>query len=176
METVTSVTSCDASHPLLLLPPAFLMVTTTNGSTTFEGDFIPFVVSDPSDDKPGPSRRRRTDRTNERERETEKDTTGQQLSERQAVSNSDLNDAPTSDRVKEKAKMSGSEREWDRGKEDVADDKYDRRNGQRRNHKRKYEEYDDGYSNQKQRVEIGSKKCPWVADLNLNRCTNVAEM
>ena len=152
----------------------------TNGSTAFEEDFIPFVFSDPSDDKPGPSRRRRTDRTNERERETEKnsdgdDITGRQLSERQAISNSDLNEVPTSG-VKGKSKMPVSEREWDREKEAVADDKYDRRNGHGRNRKRKYEEYDDGHSNQKQRMEVGSRKCPWVADLDLNRCTNVAEM
>lgn len=144
----------------------------------FEEDFIPFVVSDTSDDKPGPSRRRRTDRTNERERETSDrdDTTGPHLSEQQEVSNGDLNEAPTSDRVKEESKIPVSKREWDRGKEDVTDDKYDRRNGHGRNRKRKYEEYDDGYSNQKQRVEVGSRKCPWVADLDLNRCTNVAEM
>ena len=155
----------------------------TNGSTTFEEeeDFIPFVISDPSDEKPSPSRRRRTDRTNERERETEKssdrdDTAGRQPSERQAISNSDLNDVPTSDRVKGKSKMPLSEREWDRGKEAAADDKHDRRNGHGRSRKRKYEEYDDRYSNQKQRVEVGSRKCPWVADLDLYRCTNVAEM
>ena len=163
------------------------MVTTslnidTNGSTTFGEDFIPFVISDPSDDdlKPGPSRRRRTNRENEREHETEKktdrdDTTSRQLSERQANSNSDLSQVPTSDRVNGKSKMPVSEREWDRGK-DAADDKNDRRNGHGRSRKRKYEEYDDGYSNQKQRVEVGSRKCPWVADLDLNRCTNVAEM
>lgn len=163
------------------------MVTTsvnivTNGSTTFGEDFIPFVVSDLSDDKSGPSRRRRTDRTNERKHETDKkldrdDTTGQrQISERQTILKSDLNEVPTSDRVKEKSNMPVSEREWDRGKEAAADDKYDRRNGHGRNRKRKYEEYDDGYSNKKQRVEVGSRKCPWVADLDLNHCTNVAEM
>jgi hypothetical protein len=148
--------------------PDFLFLVTTssnivaNGSTTFGEDFIPFVVADPSDDKPGPSRRRRTDRTNESECETDKnfnrdDTTGPlQISERQATSNSDLNEVPTSDRVKEKSKMPVSEREWDRGKGAVADDdKYDRRNGHDRNRKRKYEEYDDGYSNRKQRVEVG---------------------
>jgi hypothetical protein len=69
-------------------------------------------------DKPGPSRRRRTDQTNDRERETEKkldrnDTTGQQRSERQAISNSDLNEVSTSDRVKGKSKMPVSEQEWD---------------------------------------------------------------
>lgn len=154
----------------------------TNGSTTFEEgeDFIPFAVLDPSDDKPGPSRRRRADRTNERERETEKnsdrdDATGR---ERQAISNRELNEVPTSDHVEGKSKMPVSEREWDRGKEVVADDKYDRRNGHGgRNRKRKHEEHDDGYSNQRQRVDVlGSRKCPWVADLDLYRCTNVAEM
>ena len=148
------------------------MVTTSsnivaNGSTTFGEDFIPFVVADSSDDKPGPSRRRTTDRTNEGERETDKNFNRGDTSGR-------LNEVPTSDRVKEKSKM--LEREWDRGKEAVADDKYDRRNGHERNRKRKYEECDDGYSNQKQRVEVGSRKCPWVTDLDLNRCTNVAEM
>ena len=162
------------------------MVTTsltivTNGSTTFGEDFVPFITSDPSDDKPGPSRRRKTDRTNERGRETEEnsdreDTTCLQVSERQAISNSDLSQVPSSDRVNGKSKMPVSEREWDRGKDAVADDKYDRRNGHGRSRKRKYEEYDDRHSNQKQRVEVGSRKCPWVADLDLNRCTNVAEM
>jgi hypothetical protein len=55
---------------------------------------------------------------NDRERETEKkldrnDTTGRQRSERQAISNSDLNEVSTSDRVKGKSKMPVSEREWD---------------------------------------------------------------
>lgn len=173
-----------SNPPFLCFHQPFLMVTTSsnidaNVSTTFGEDFIPFVVEDPSDDKPGPSKRRRTD---EGERETDEnvnrdDTTGRlQTSERQAASNGDLNEVPTSDRVKEKSRMPASEREWDRGKEPVADDKYDRRNGHDRNRKRKYEENDDGYSNRRQRVEVGSRKCPWVADLDLNRCTNVAEM
>jgi hypothetical protein len=146
-----------------------------NGSTTFKEDFIPFVISDPSDDKPGPSRRRRTDRTNERERENsdQNDTTGRQRSERQAISNSDLNEVPTLDRIKVKSKKPVSEREWDRGKEAVADD---RGNGNGKKRKRKHEKFDDEYSNEKQRVEVGSRKCPWVAGLELNRCTNVAEM
>lgn len=107
---------------------------TTNGSTTFEEgeDFIPFVISDPSDDEPGPSRRR-TDKTNERYREN-RDATA------------------------------------------AAEDRHDGKNGHRRDRKRKYEEYDDEYSNQKQRAEVGSRKCPWVAGLELNRCLNVAEM
>jgi len=141
--------------------------------STFGEDFIPFDISD----DPGPSKRRRTDRTNERERETERNSDRDDTTEQQAISNGDLNQVPTSDRVKGKSKMPASEREWDRGKEDaVADDKYDRRNGNGRGRKRKYEEYDDDHSNQKQRVEVGSRKCPWVADLDLDRCTNVAEM
>jgi hypothetical protein len=44
-----------------------------------------------------------------------------QLSERRAISNSDLNEVPTSDRVKGKSKMPVSEREWDRRKEAVAE-------------------------------------------------------
>jgi len=44
----------------------------------------------------------------------------------------------------------------------------DRRNGNGKKRKRKHEKFDDGYSNQKQRVEVGSRKCPWVADLDLN--------
>lgn len=157
----------------------------TNGSTTFEEgeDFVPFVISDPSDDEPGPSRR--TDRTNERQRETRKkydrnDMTDRQLSERQVMSNSDLaNEVPTSDHVKGKSKMPRSEREWDQGKEDatLADDVgYDKRNGRWRDRKRKYDEYDDGYSDRKRRVEVGSRKCPWVNHLNSNSCSNVAEM
>ena len=157
----------------------------TNGSTTFEEgeDFIPFVISGSSDDdEPGPSRRRRrTDRTSERRREAEKtsdrdDTNGRQLSERQAMSNGDFNDVPTSDRVKGKSKMSESEREWDRGKEVADVDKHDRRNGNGRDRKRKYDEHDDRYSNHKPRVEVGLRKCPWVAHLDLDHCSNVAEM
>lgn len=152
----------------------------TNGSTTFGEDFIPFVISDPSDDEPGRRRRRRgTDRTNERQRESEKksdrdgdDTTVRQFSERQAMSKSDQ--VPTSDHAKGKSQMAGSEREWDRGKDTAARD--DKRNGHGRDRKRKYDEYDDGYSNHKQRVEVGSRKCPWVTHLDLNRCSNVAEM
>ena len=139
----------------------------TNGSATFEEgeDFIPFAISDLSDDEPGPSRRRRTERSDER---------GRGLSERQATSN-DLNEVPTPESVERKSKIPGSEREWDRGKEAVTDDKYGR-NGHRRDHKRKYDEYDKGYSKQRQRLEVGSRKCPWVANLDLNRCLNVAEM
>jgi hypothetical protein len=149
----------------------------TNGSTTFGEDFIPFVISDPSDDdEPGPSRRRRTDRTNDRQRESDKksdrdgdDTT---VRERQAMSKSDQ--VPTSDHVQGRLKMAGSEREWDRGKDVAARD--DKRNGHGRDRKRKYDEYDDGYSNHKRRVEVGSRKCPWVTHLDLNHCSNVAEM
>jgi hypothetical protein len=139
-------------------------------------DFIPFVISDSSDDEPGPSRRR--DRTNERYREAEKKsdrdaTPERQLSGRQTTSNSDFNQVPTSDHAKGKSKMAESGREWDRGKEA---DRYDRKNGHRRDSKRKYEEYDDGYSNQKKQAEVGSRKCPWVAGLDLNSYSNVAEM
>ena len=150
----------------------------TNGSTTFEEgeDFIPFVISDSSDDEPGPSRRK--NRTNGRHRETEKNsdrdaTDGRQLSERQAMSNSNWN---ASDRVKGNSKMPESERQGDRGKEAAPDDRYDRKNGHERDRKRKYDGYDDGYSNQKRRVEVASRKCPWVAGLELNRCSNVPEM
>lgn len=112
---------------------------TTNGSTTFEEgeDFIPFVISDPLDDEPGPSRRR-TDRTNERYRENEKNP--------------------------------------DRDATTAAEDRHDGKNGHRRDRKRKYEEHDDEYSYQKQRAQVGSRKCPWVAGLELDRCLNVAEM
>lgn len=177
------------------------VTTSLNGSTTFEDDFIPFdsISPDPSDDnQPGRSRRkrRRMDRINEREREereTEKhsdrdDTTGrQQLSERRQTitTNNDLGKVPTTsdrDRVKKGKSKMLPEREWDRGKEAVVvadDDKYDRRNGGNgKNRKRKHDD-DDGYSGskQKQRVEVvGSRKCPWVANLDLNRCSNVAEM
>jgi len=155
----------------------------TNGSTTFaEGkDFMPFVISDPSDDEPGLSRRRTTNRTKVRHRETEKKsdrdaTAGHQLSERQAMSDSDSNEVSSPDHVQGKSKMSGSERGWNRGKEVAVDDRYDRKNGRGRDRKRKYDEYDHEYSNQKQRMEVGSRTCPWVAGLDLNRCSNVAEM
>ena len=176
------------------------VTTSLNGSTTFEDDFIPFdsISPDPSDDnQPGRSRRkrRRMDRINERERERETeihsdrdDTTGrQQLSERRQTitTNSDLGKVPTTsdrDRVKKGKSKMLPEREWDRGKEAVVvadDDKYDKRNGGNgKNRKRKHDD-DDGYSGskQKQRVEVvGSRKCPWVANLDLNRCSNVAEM
>ena len=153
--------------------------TNTNGSTVFGEDFIPFAISD---EKPGPSRRKATERMNERYRETEKDsdrdvTSRHLLPERQAMLNGDSNEVPTLDRVKGNSKISGSERERDRGKAAASDDKHDRRkNGHGRDRKRKYDEYDDGRSNQKRRAEVGSRKCPWVADLDLNYCSNVAEM
>ncbi|KIM48611.1 hypothetical protein M413DRAFT_60162 [Hebeloma cylindrosporum] len=85
-----------------------------------------------------------------------------------------------SDRAKDKSRARDyspprSEREWDRGKRRERDDdeRYERRNG---SHKRKHDEYDDGYANKKQRLDAASRKAPWVNGLDLDRCHNVAEM
>ncbi|EJF66211.1 hypothetical protein DICSQDRAFT_152192 [Dichomitus squalens LYAD-421 SS1] len=63
-------------------------------------------------------------------------------------------------------------REWDRGK---------RKEKEREEHagrKRKVEEIDfnDGYTNKKQRIAAASRRAPWAQDVDWDRCVNVAEM
>ncbi|CCM06442.1 uncharacterized protein FIBRA_08704 [Fibroporia radiculosa] len=62
-------------------------------------------------------------------------------------------------------------REWDKGKSRTSDRDHTGR-------KRKVDDssLDDGYANKKQRVAAASRKAPWVADIDWDSCTNVAEM
>ncbi|KAF8625741.1 hypothetical protein AX17_006768 [Amanita inopinata Kibby_2008] len=67
--------------------------------------------------------------------------------------------------------VSPSTREWDRGK--VRDDD-DRQHG-----KRRYDmifDFNDGYSNKRQRVDANSRKAPWLERFDWESCKNVAEM
>ncbi|KAF8163696.1 hypothetical protein B0H34DRAFT_652140 [Crassisporium funariophilum] len=143
------------------------------GTSTFEEgeDFIPFTFSDPSDDEneAGPS--------SDQAKHGETDRYGGDKEEERGDTGS------LSERAKDKSKRRESEREWDRGKgeDDYADDRadsYGGRNGtaSRNSHKRKYDDYDDGYANKKQRLDAASRKSPWVYNLELERCKNVAEM
>lgn len=146
-----------------------------NGNTrTFaEGDdFIPFTLSDPSEDEAGPSMRN-SDRKG-KGRETEKKAIAEDLT------TVDIGTKKPSERdqVKqdEKSKPPHSEREWDRGKDARDNDRRDRRNDPDSSRKRKHDDYDDGYTNKKERMDAASRKCPWVNGLDLERCRNVAEM
>jgi len=157
------------------------------GKETFEegADFIPFASSDNEEEEeedPGPSTRTYDRKGKGKERDE-----GEVLDEpaltdsRERKSRRDQGeDSRTSDRAKGKSRARDlsprrSEREWDRGKkrEREDDERYERRNG---SHKRKHDEYDDGYANKKQRLDAASRKSPWVKGLDLDRCHNVAEM
>jgi non-canonical poly(A) RNA polymerase PAPD5/7 len=155
------------------------------GKETFEegADFIAFVLSDKDEEEeePGPSRRT-YDRKGKGKEEVEVEVLDERAltDSREGKSRRDQGeDTRTSDRKgKSRARDLSprrSEREWDRGKkrEREDDERYERRNG---SHKRKHDDYDDGYANKKQRLDAGSRKSPWVNGLDLDRCHNVAEM
>ena len=155
------------------------------GEETFEegADFIPFVFSDNEEEEEDPSPSRRIyDRKGKGKEEVEVEVLDEHAltDSREGKSKRDHGeDSRTSDRKgKSRARDPSprrSEREWDRGKkrEREDDERYERRNG---SHKRKHDEYDDGYTNKKQRLDAASRKSPWVNGLNLDRCHNVAEM
>ena len=67
-------------------------------------------------------------------------------------------------------------RERNRENEVNGEEQYDRRSERESGRKRKYDEYDDGYANKKERVDAASRKSPWVNALELDKCRNVAEM
>ena len=157
------------------------------GKETFEegADFIPFAGSDneeEGEEDPGPSRR-----THDRKGKGREKDEGEVLDKLALTDSRDRKsrrdqgeDSRTSDRAQGRSRARDlsprrSEREWDRGKkrEREDDERYERRNG---SHKRKHDEYDDGYANKKQRLDAASRKSPWVKGLDLDRCHNVAEM
>ena len=152
---------------------------------TFEegADFIAFALSDKEEEEDGPSSSRRIyDRKGKGKEEVEVELLDERAltDSREGKSRRDQGeDTRTSDRKgKSRARDLSprrSEREWDREKrrEREDDERYERRNG---SHKRKHDEYDDGYANKKQRLDAGSRKSPWVNGLDLDRCHNVAEM
>ncbi|KAI0672801.1 hypothetical protein C8Q78DRAFT_970483 [Trametes maxima] len=72
------------------------------------------------------------------------------------------------------------EREWDKGKSKGRGKEKERERGGGGEHagrKRKVEEvdFDDGYTNKKQRVAAASRKAPWAQDVDWESCANVAE-
>ncbi|KAI0647467.1 hypothetical protein C8Q79DRAFT_907770 [Trametes meyenii] len=70
------------------------------------------------------------------------------------------------------------ERELDKGKGKVRGKEREReRRGEHAGRKRKVEEvdFDDGYTNKKQRVAAASRKAPWAQDVDWESCANVAE-
>ncbi len=77
--------------------------------------------------------------------------------------------------AKEKSSRA-ARRERNRENEANGDERYDRRSERESGRKRKYDEYDDGYANKKERVDAASRKSPWVNALELDKCRNVAEM
>lgn len=62
-------------------------------------------------------------------------------------------------------------REWDRGKGKARD--YES-GGRKRGHDEI--DYNDGYANKKQRTDAASRLAPWAADVEWDKCNNVAEM
>lgn len=156
----------------------------TNATSMFaEGDdFIPFTFSDSSDNEAGPSTSKRDMKGKGKELDV-------------SVDDADVNDVENTDRGKRETRVEypnksaraqeksktreppagprKSDKERDRGKYYDDADRYDDRN---KSGKRSYDDYDDGYANKKQRTDAASRKCPWVAGLELERCSNVAEM
>jgi non-canonical poly(A) RNA polymerase PAPD5/7 len=55
------------------------------------------------------------------------------------------------------------QREWDKDKK-------------RADKKRGAYDANDGYANKKQRLDAASRRCPWVLDVEWEKCNNVAEM
>lgn len=65
-------------------------------------------------------------------------------------------------------------REWDRGKKKVGRDT----EAEHASRKRKVDEVDhsDGYSSKKYKADPGLQKAPWVWDMDVDSCTNVAQL
>ena len=165
-----------------------------NQSTTFEEgtDFIPFLPSDASgeesDDAATRDRTRESKifstptRGNDKGKGKARDDTP--LSSERAEANSAHRDRTPPSR-RNRNTTNDNERRRERGDGDNnrdRDRRRDRDRDERREQngtKRKYEmvfDPNDGYSNKKQRTDAASRKAPWVAGLDWERCNNVAEM
>jgi DNA polymerase sigma len=149
---------------------------------TFSGgdDFIPFVFSDESLDEYNTGGRK----------DKHEGSRGPDSSSR--VNGRDKGKAVVRDDKPpktERAKPNGRDRtpptrEWDKGKvgessRDGARRRDNPREQDRNRGKRKHEmifDLDDGYSNKKQRTDASSRKAPWVAGVDWDKCNNVAEM
>lgn len=72
----------------------------------------------------------------------------------------------------------GKEREWDAGKDSYWDREPDRDNRDRDRDRGRNGRYDpnDGYSSKKERMDAASRKAPWLADIDWEGCTNVAQL
>ena len=72
---------------------------------------------------------------------------------------------------REKAKEDVRERDWDKGKRKAGE----RDGGSGRKRKADFDR-NDGYHNKKERTDAASRKAPWVADVDWEASTNVAEL
>jgi len=72
---------------------------------------------------------------------------------------------------REKANEDIREREWDKGKRKAGE----RDGGGGRKRKADFDR-NDGYNNKKERTDAASRKAPWVADVDWEASTNVAEL
>ena len=77
---------------------------------------------------------------------------------------------PEKDVVEDVRELATTSNDGDKGKGRARDDTPGR--------KRKHDEIDlnDGYANKKQRIDAASRRAPWAADVDWERCHNVAEM
>ena len=71
----------------------------------------------------------------------------------------------------EEVKEDIREREWDKGKRKAGE----RDSGGGRRRKADFDR-NDGYNNKKERIDAASRKAPWVADVDWEGSTNVAEL
>ena len=167
--------------------------TDTNGKyakqTTFEDglDFIPFLLPDADEELDHAPRNHDRGKEKARDDLPLDDRSKEQRRERSPLSRGERDRGRGSDKERERSReRNGRDRDRDRDKDK---DKERNRNGDRdrgedrhleqNGTKRKYEmifDPDDGYSNKRQRTDAASRKAPWVAGLNLERCKNVAEM
>lgn len=86
-----------------------------------------------------------------------------------AVSEAEDEDRDFNKESVEQAKAIAREYEKGKGKE---------REYESAGRKRKADEidYNDGYTNKKERLDANSRRAPWVAGVNWEKCNNVAEM
>lgn len=141
---------------------------TESRSVAFGQDFIPFDLSESSDEE-------------ENDSKSGKDRKGKQ----KAIEDEYLSDRERVYREKGKDRdvppwrrgfLETSEREVDHGKREH--DRGDDRQSWRDGNKRKYDEYqgDDRNQSRNQRFDSLSNKCPWLKGVDLEKCRNVAEM
>ncbi|RDB22215.1 Poly(A) RNA polymerase cid14 [Hypsizygus marmoreus] len=134
---------------------------------------------DEGEEKVDGDKRQEKSKRGERGREPEPDDERQRDRHRERDEESEKDRGRDKDRDRDKR---AREREQEKEKERTGRDKEARdRDGDRRGTKREYEmvfDFDpnDGYASKKQRMDASSRKCPWTAGLDWDRCHHVAEM